>query len=627
MNRVKSVYLNSNKYIKGGNNRFLNNNGIINNFKNGNQINQIKSISKLSCGGSGGNNNNNSLSIINNGYKIREISFLSNLFSNFKNLMQQEEGYEKMVDDIDRIFLGGRIAKKRALEEEEKRKMEEKMEAYSKSAEQRAKEEVGLSEEEIAERRKAEQLLYEELLKEKEKTEGKQQAHKMPTEKEEVSQIVADGKLLNPEQDIELTKIKNDNLGIRPLPMDPDREEPSFEECQDFSFLENFEVVDYAHFEEEPREGETEEEMWERQWADGFLTFEEQGLMLHEALKKPREKFRELDQEARTIGGLSYPEIDWDSFMYTKEEVEALPPQLMDFIMTKARFENPEIFEESRSKADDVLSIGREYTGHPLDRPDNPSLYPVVSKLYSNEFVGERPSSKRREQQEEDDGEEELLFQDMKPFSGSLFKNRSPYPWYKDLDYHIPRLLCAIVHLGRFSSPPNYYLMRLFEKSKREMYNRNAAHLFKVSAPGMDYKKVLSEALLYFLPNFFYHFFQGNLRELEQYTTEGGLERVTTMISRLEGPNRILCGDTIKVDGMKAFRFAPNDDGGIGLVFITSVFHTLAYRDYNGDMIPLKPEFEETMYKTKFKVGLRCDPSKNDFGWTVFALSRGVSFF
>ncbi|KAN0014755.1 hypothetical protein ACTFIU_001073 [Dictyostelium citrinum] len=97
------------------------------------------------------------------------------------------------------------------------------------------------------------------------------------------------------------------------------------------------------------------------------------------------------------------------------------------------------------------------------------------------------------------------------------------------------------------------------------------------------------------------------------------------MISRLEGKNRILCGDVVSVDQytVRGIRLAPNEVGGIGIVFIVSVFHTLGYRDYNGDPIPLKKEFEETMYRTKFKVGLRCDPSKNGFGWTVFALGRG----
>ncbi|EGC38653.1 hypothetical protein DICPUDRAFT_148654 [Dictyostelium purpureum] len=534
-----------------------------------NGFNSIKSNNQIN--NNNNNNYNNNFSI--QSYQKRDISFFTNVYNNFMQLVESNPEYVKLMEDFDRVFLNNRFKKQKEKEEQDKKDLEAKMEAYSKSAEQRAKEEAGLPEEEVRKRREEEQKLYEELLNQKTKKGEKTEGRPMPSGEVKVK---TDGVSPSEQSDAlkHLKDIYDKAQGIRPLPFEPNREEPTFENCQEFMFGGEFGLYDL----------DATNLIADSNPSIEYLTFTEQFNMAMDTYEDVGKFLIKTDLDARAAN-VKYDTIDWDDFIYSEEEFQALPKPYLEFLQRKLEMEFGDKIREMEAIEEKKLfekeERYKEYEnqeetgGRDLKSPDNPNNYPV--KLEKIEIK----------------------------------------PTLKD-----PIFIKVVDKLMDILTPPEKYatsyvydtLIKKFYKGSPT--NNKIINEWDTYLPETSLETLLMELRTDFLPNYFYHYFRGNLRELEQYTEDEYMEETAKFIHTLEGNYKILNHELLGISKINFCKFM-NEEEATYLKVSIKVLHKMGLRDYNGNPIEIAKEERHGVYISHFRLYLTLDPPKNRFGWVV----------
>ncbi|KYQ90309.1 hypothetical protein DLAC_08911 [Tieghemostelium lacteum] len=85
------------------------------------------------------------------------------------------------------------------------------------------------------------------------------------------------------------------------------------------------------------------------------------------------------------------------------------------------------------------------------------------------------------------------------------------------------------------------------------------------------------------IPEFFYHFYKGNLRELEYFTTPENFRMQKRMIESMEAGNRIMDHTLVRKPRTKFIKFSSNEESThLEFEYMTSCNYIVGFRDYEG---------------------------------------------
>jgi len=135
--------------------------------------------------------------------------------------------------------------------------------------------------------------------------------------------------------------------------------------------------------------------------------------------------------------------------------------------------------------------------------------------------------------------------------------------------------------------------------------------------PGINFERFKSDCIKFLIPEYLYHFFQGNLFEVKSLTSDECYQKSKSIVNTMEGQYKILCCD-IRKSKVEFFTPVIFDDV-IAFSFKTTTYHTIGFRDYSGKLIKDEnfKDLQDQLYMTRVNVVISGEPDKNKMGWVV----------
>ncbi|KAF2071878.1 hypothetical protein CYY_006805 [Polysphondylium violaceum] len=181
----------------------------------------------------------------------------------------------------------------------------------------------------------------------------------------------------------------------------------------------------------------------------------------------------------------------------------------------------------------------------------------------------------------------------------------------------ITRAIAGVIKVVDFVAPPLTQTNALFASMNAKGNDLEATLLEneELLFPGAKYETFKVDCVKYLIPEFLYHFFQGNLFELKSLTTDDCYHKSKTIVNTMEGQYKVLCSDIRK--SKVAFYSPYIYKDVVGFSFETTIYHNIRFRDFSGKMI--KDDFtkEDQYYLTKINITVTGEPKKNKMGWVI----------